>query len=64
MVAQLNAEFVKAIRAPATAKVLNDLTLEALGNTSAEFDTFIVADRANAGKLLKSQGGKPLNAPN
>ena len=64
MVAQLNAEFVKAIRAPATAKVLSDLTLEAVGNTSAEFDKFIVADRANAGKLLKSLGVKPLDAPN
>lgn len=64
MIAQLNTEFVKALRAPATAKVLNDLTIEPVGNTPAEFEKFIVADRANAGRLLKSLGVKPLDAPN
>ena len=63
MIAQLNAEFVKALRAPATAKVLNDLTIEPVGNTPAEFEKFTVADRANAGRLLKSLGVKPLDAP-
>ena len=64
MVAQLNAEFVKALHAPATEKVLTNLTIEAVGNTPAEFEKFIIADRANAGKLLKSLGVKPLDAPN
>lgn len=64
MIDALNTEFVKAIRSPGAAKVLNDLTVEAVGNSPAEFEKFIVADRANAGRLLKSVGVKPMDAPN
>ena len=64
MVDALNAEFVKALRAPPIAKVLNDLTVEPVGNTPSEFEKFIVADRANAGRLLKSLGIKPADVPN
>ncbi len=64
MINALNAEFVKALHTPAIAKVLTNLTIEAVGNSPAEFDKFIIAERANAGRLLKSLGVKPLDAPN
>lgn len=64
MVEALNTEFVKALRTPALTKVMGDLTVEPVGNTPAEFERFILADRANAGKLLKGLGVKPQDVPN
>lgn len=64
MVDALHAEFVKALRTPAVTKVMGDLTVEPVGNSPAEFEKFFLADRANAGKLLKGLGVKPQDVPN
>ena len=60
---RLNAEFVKAVRSPQTAKFLAVQTFEAVGNSPAEFNAFMKADRENAGRLLKSFGVKPMDVP-
>jgi tripartite-type tricarboxylate transporter receptor subunit TctC len=60
---RLNAEFSRAVRSPATAKFLAVNTFEPVGNSVADFNAFMKTDRENAGRLLKSLGVKPQEAP-
>ena len=61
---RLNAEFVKALRSPASEKYLAQQTFEVVGNSAAEFSKFMRTDRDNAGRLIKALGIKPAAAPN
>ena len=63
VVERLNKEFASAIRSPRLQDFRRSYTLEAVGNSSAEFTQFTKADRANAGKLLRSMGIKPTGVP-
>jgi tripartite-type tricarboxylate transporter receptor subunit TctC len=58
---RLNAEFSRAIKSPASAKYIAVQTFEAVGNSVADFNAFMKADRENAGRLLKSLGVKPMD---
>jgi tripartite-type tricarboxylate transporter receptor subunit TctC len=60
---RLNREFANAIRSPRLEDFRRSYTLEAVGNSPAEFAEFARADRMNAGKLFKSIGIKPSNVP-
>ncbi|OGA03609.1 MAG: hypothetical protein A3H35_19360 [Betaproteobacteria bacterium RIFCSPLOWO2_02_FULL_62_17] len=60
---RLNREFANAIRSPRLEDFRRSYTLEAVGNSAAEFAQFTRADRANAGKLFKSIGIQPSKTP-
>jgi tripartite-type tricarboxylate transporter receptor subunit TctC len=60
---RLNAEFVKALRSPASEKFLVAQTLEPVGSSPAEFAKFMKADRENAGRLIRGLGIKPQGVP-
>ena len=62
IVDRLNAEFVKALRNPASEKFFVAQTLEVVGNSPAEFAKFLKAD--HAGRLLKALGVQRQAAPN
>ena len=62
IVDRLNAEFVKALRNPASEKCFVAQTLEVVGNSPAEFAKFLKAD--HAGRLLKALGVQRQAAPN
>ena len=57
-------QVVVTVAQDAAGKGRRDITVEPVGNTPSEFEKFIVADRANAGRLLKSLGIKPADVPN
>jgi tripartite-type tricarboxylate transporter receptor subunit TctC len=59
---KLAAEFAKALRTPKLQEFLQTQTLQPVGNTPEEFAAFVKADRANAGRVFKSMGLKPLDA--
>ena len=59
---KLSAEFAKALRTPKLQEFLQVQTLQPVGNTPAEFAAFVKADRANAERVFKSMGLKPLDA--
>lgn len=58
---RLNAEFAKAIKSPKLEEFRNKYTLQAVGNSAAEFAAFSKADRDNAGKVFKIMGLQPKN---
>jgi len=60
---KLNREFANAIRSPRLEDFRRSYTLEAVGNSAAEFAEFAKADRVNAGKLFKSIGIQPTHVP-
>ncbi|MCC6472365.1 MAG: tripartite tricarboxylate transporter substrate binding protein [Burkholderiales bacterium] len=60
---RLNQEFVKAARTPLGQKFYQERTMEAVLNSVADFARFVVADRANAGRVLRSLGVQPTAAP-
>jgi tripartite-type tricarboxylate transporter receptor subunit TctC len=59
---KLAAEFGKALRAPKLQEFLAAQTLQPVGNSPAEFAAFVKADRANAARVFKSMGLKPMDA--
>ena len=54
IMARLNADMVKALRAPETRKLLGAQGAEAIGNSEAEFAAFIQAEIAKWGRVIKS----------
>ena len=60
---RLNEEFAKAARTPLAQKFYGERTMEPVLNSAAEFAEFVNADRANAGKVLRSLGIRPSAAP-
>ncbi len=60
---RLNEEFTKAARTPQAQKFYSERTMEPVLNSAAEFAEFVKADRANAGKVLRSLGIRPSAAP-
>ena len=60
---RLNAEFARALRAPGVQTVLRLQTLEPVSDTPAEFAEFLKLDRANAGRIFKTVGIRPSDAP-
>lgn len=63
VIERLNQEFVKAARTPLGQKFYLERTMEAVLNSVAEFAEFVKADRANAGRVLRSLGVQPTAAP-
>ena len=61
---RLNAVIVRALRSPAAEKFMASQTLEIVGNSAAEFTRFMQTDREAAGRLIRSLGIKPTDAPN
>ena len=64
LIERLNAVIVRALRTPAAEKFLASQTLEVVGNSAAEFTRFMQTDREAAGRLIRSLGIKPTDAPN
>jgi tripartite-type tricarboxylate transporter receptor subunit TctC len=62
-VERLNTEFAKAIHAPRLQEARLKYTLEPVGNSPAEFAEFVRINRANAGKVFRSMGIRPSDAP-
>lgn len=63
IVDRLNEEFAKAARTPLAQRFHSERTMEPVLNSAAEFAEFVRADRANAGKVLRSLGIRPSAAP-
>ena len=63
IVERLNEEFVKAARTPLVQKFYAERTMEPVLNSVADFTEFVKADRANAGRVLRSLGVHPSAAP-
>ena len=63
LIERLNAVIVRALRAPAAEKFFAVQTLEVVGNSAAEFTRFMQTDREAAGRLIRSLGIKPTDAP-
>jgi tripartite-type tricarboxylate transporter receptor subunit TctC len=63
VVERLAAEFAKALATPKVQEFLRVQTLQPIGNNPTEFATFMRADRANAERVFKSMGLKPLDTP-
>ena len=61
---RLNAVIVRALRTPVAEKFFAAQTLEVVGNSPAEFTRFMQTDREAAGRLIRSLGIKPTDAPN
>lgn len=55
---RLHSVFVEALRTPAIAQRFTSMSLDIVANTPAEFAKFIVEDRANAERLVKTSGAK------
>ena len=64
VIERLNAVIVRALRSPAAEKFFAAQTLEVVGNSPAEFTRFMQTDREAAGRLIRSLGIKPTDAPN
>ena len=60
---RLNEQFAKAARTPLAQKFYSERTMEPVLNSAAEFAAFVKADRANAGRVLRSLGVRPSAAP-
>jgi tripartite-type tricarboxylate transporter receptor subunit TctC len=58
IVARLNADMVKALRQPETRKLLSQQGAEPIGNSEAEFATFIQAEIAKWGRVIRAAGVK------
>jgi tripartite-type tricarboxylate transporter receptor subunit TctC len=56
IVAKLNAEFVKALRAPRFEEFLKAQAFDAVGNSPEAFAKFLEADRANAKQVIARTG--------
>jgi len=63
VVEKLAAEFAKALRTPKLQEFLKTQTLQPVGNSPAEFAAFVKADRANAQRVFKAMGIRPMDAP-
>jgi tripartite-type tricarboxylate transporter receptor subunit TctC len=63
LIERLNAVIVRALRTPAAEKFFAAQTLEIVGNSAAEFTRFMQTDREAAGRLIRSLGIKPTDAP-
>ncbi len=63
IVDRLNAEFARALRVPTVQAVIRAQTLEPVGDTPAQFAEFLKLDRANAGRIFKTLGIRPSDAP-
>lgn len=63
VVAKWNAEIANALRNPTVLKLMQSFTVDPVGNSAAEFASFMKADRANAGKVFRLLGITPQKAP-
>jgi tripartite-type tricarboxylate transporter receptor subunit TctC len=63
IVDRLNAELTRAIKTPKVQELYRNSTLEFQDNTPDEFARFMKTDRENAGKVFRSMGVTPTNAP-
>jgi tripartite-type tricarboxylate transporter receptor subunit TctC len=63
VVDRLNAEFARALQTPRLQEFVRAQTLEVVGGSAAEFAEFLKIDRANAGRLFRTIGVKPSEAP-
>jgi tripartite-type tricarboxylate transporter receptor subunit TctC len=63
LVDRLNAEFNKALQQPKVQQFFRSQTLEVVGGSPEEFAQFLKEDRAAAGKVFRSIGVKPSDAP-
>jgi len=62
IVDRLNSEFDKAMRVPSVQEFFRKTTLEAIGGSAEQFSTFLKADGANAAKVFKTIGIRPVAA--
>lgn len=53
---RLHAVFVETLRTPAIRERFTSMSLEIVGNTPAEFAKFMLEDRENAARLVKTSG--------
>ena len=56
---KLNADFKQALQAPEVQERLTGANLDIHGNTRAEFESFVLRDRARWAKLVKDAGITP-----
>jgi tripartite-type tricarboxylate transporter receptor subunit TctC len=59
VVARLNAEFAKAVRAPDFVKQMADLGFTAVGSSQAEFAAFVRAEYEKYGRVIRERGIRP-----
>ena len=55
---RLNAEVVKTLKTPATQKRFNDLSMETIADSRADFDRFVRGELVRWGKVVKMSGAK------
>ncbi|MFM9969942.1 MAG: Bug family tripartite tricarboxylate transporter substrate binding protein [Burkholderiales bacterium] len=63
VVDRLNAEFAKALQTPKVQEYLRTLTLDIVGGSADAFAQFLRDDRINSGRVFKTMGVKPTDAP-
>ncbi|MFM9971096.1 MAG: Bug family tripartite tricarboxylate transporter substrate binding protein, partial [Burkholderiales bacterium] len=63
VVDRLNAEFAKALQTPKVQEYLRTLTLDIVGGSADAFAQFLREDRINSGRVFKTMGVKPTDAP-
>lgn len=63
VVDRLNAVFAKAMQSTRFQEFARAQTLETVGGSPAEFAEFLKQDRANAGRVFKAIGVRPVDAP-
>ena len=63
IVERLSAEFTKAMRTPRLQALASENSMEVIGFTPAEFTAYLKEDRANAARIFKALGIRPLVAP-
>ena len=63
VVNQIQGEVAKALRTPEAQQFIRAQTLEAVGDSTADFAKFLAHDRENAGRLIKGFGLKPEASP-
>jgi tripartite-type tricarboxylate transporter receptor subunit TctC len=63
IVEQLNKEFSNAMQSPKLTEFRKNFTLDPAGGSAAEFAAFVKEDQANAARVFKDMGFKPVATP-
>ncbi len=63
IVDRLNAEFAKALQLPKVQEFFRTQALDIVGGSADEFAQFLREDRTNSGRVFKTMGVKPGDAP-
>ncbi|OFZ97640.1 MAG: hypothetical protein A3H35_06895 [Betaproteobacteria bacterium RIFCSPLOWO2_02_FULL_62_17] len=63
IVDRLNAEFAKALQLPKVQEFFRTQALDIVGGSADEFARFLREDRVNSGRVFKTMGVKPGDAP-